>query len=200
MTQCSEGHLFCLDCARKNAENEAGRGRYRLLCMAGCKSEFPRREMFRFLDHKLLLALEKNEQEEVLRMADLQDLTKCPFCDYAAICAPIEEDKEFRCRNPDCCYPFHASPPLVLVLTLSIGMEVSCRHCQQKTHIPQTCEEVSKLSVRHKLEEAMTEALVRTCNKCKNKFIKESGCNKMTCSRCRTLQWYNFPILLIVGS
>lgn len=110
MTQCSEGHLFCLDCARRNAENEAGRGRYQLLCMAGCKSEFPRREMLRFLDEKLQLALEKNEQEEVLRMADLKDLTKCPFCDYAAICAPIEEDKEFRCGNPDCCYPFHVPP------------------------------------------------------------------------------------------
>ncbi|KAF8456910.1 hypothetical protein BGX38DRAFT_885237 [Terfezia claveryi] len=174
MTQCNEGHLFCLDCARRNAENEVGRGRYRLLCMAGCKSEFPRREVLRFLDEKLILALEKNEQEEVLRMADLKDLTKCPFCDYAAICAPIDEDKEFRCGNPDC-------------------LEISCRHCQQKSHIPQTCEEVSKdgkLSVRHKLEEAMTEALVRTCKKCNNKFIKESGCNKMSCSRCHTLQCY----------
>lgn len=102
MTQCNEGHLFCLDCARRNAENEVGRGRYRLLCMAGCKSEFPRREVLRFLDEKLILALEKNEQEEVLRIADLKGLTKCPFCDYAAICAPIDEDKEFRCGNPDC--------------------------------------------------------------------------------------------------
>ncbi|KAF8461391.1 hypothetical protein BDZ91DRAFT_798120 [Kalaharituber pfeilii] len=174
MTQCCEGHLFCLDCARRNAENEVGRGRYQLLCMAGCNAEFPRAEMQRFLTEKLLAALSKNEQEEALRMADLEGLTKCPFCDYAAICKPIEEDKEFRCENPEC-------------------MIVSCRHCQLKSHIPQTCQEASKdgkLSIRHKVEEAMTEALVRTCKKCGNKFIKESGCNKMCCTRCGTLQCY----------
>src|SRR4051812_7186024 len=86
MTQCYDGHLFCLDCARKNAENEVGRGRYQLLCMAGCKNEFPRREILRFADHALIAALDKNEQEEALRMAEIPDLTKCPFCDFAGIC------------------------------------------------------------------------------------------------------------------
>lgn len=191
MTQCCEGHLFCIDCARRNAENEVGRGRYRLLCMAGCNSEFPRREMLRFLDHKLLQALDKNEQEEVLRMADLEDLTKCPFCDYAAICAPIEVDNQFACLNPEC-----MQLPFILMskyhTDTNTGLMLSCRKCKQKTHIPMTCEEASKdgkLSYRHTLEEAMTEALVRTCKKCSNKFIKESGCNKMTCTRCRTMQW-----------
>ncbi|KAI5806741.1 hypothetical protein DFH27DRAFT_479993 [Peziza echinospora] len=174
MTQCGDGHLFCLDCAKRNAENEVGRGRYQLLCMAGCKNEFPRREILRFLEPNLMAALEKNEQEEALRMANLHDLTKCPFCNYAAICVPIEQDKEFRCGNQEC-------------------GEVSCRHCQLKTHIPRSCEEVAKenkLSIRHQVEEAMTEALVRTCTKCSNKFIKEYGCNKMTCSRCHTLHCY----------
>jgi len=31
------------------------------------------------------------------------------------------------------------------------------------------------------IEEAMTAAFVRTCNKCKKQFMKEYGCNKMTC-------------------
>lgn len=109
MTQCFEGHLFCIDCARKNAENEVGQGRHRLLCMAGCKSEFPRQEALRFLDEKLISALEKNAQEEALRLADLEGLTKCPFCDFAAICQPIEFDKEFRCCNPECRPPPYPS-------------------------------------------------------------------------------------------
>lgn len=108
MTQCAEGHLFCLDCARRNAEHEVGRGQYKLLCMTGCKAEFPRSEVPRFLDEKTSAALAKYEQEEMLRLAQLENLTKCPFCDYAAICAPVEEDKEFRCDNPDC----KISPPL----------------------------------------------------------------------------------------
>ena len=36
----------------------------------------------------------------------------------------------------------------------------------------------------------MTEALVRSCQKCKNKYIKEFGCNKMMCTRCSSIQCY----------
>jgi TRIAD3 protein (E3 ubiquitin-protein ligase RNF216) len=35
----------------------------------------------------------------------------------------------------------------------------------------------------------MSAALIRHCNKCKHPFIKEQGCNKMTCTHCRNLQW-----------
>lgn len=39
----------------------------------------------------------------------------------------------------------------------------------------------NKLSAKHVVEEAMSNALIRKCNKCKNPFLKESGCNKMKC-------------------
>ena len=39
----------------------------------------------------------------------------------------------------------------------------------------------NKLSAKHMVEEAMSNALIRKCNKCKNPFLKESGCNKMKC-------------------
>jgi TRIAD3 protein (E3 ubiquitin-protein ligase RNF216) len=48
------------------------------------------------------MALERLQQEEALRVAEIDGLVQCPFCDYAAICGPIEEDKEFRCQNPEC--------------------------------------------------------------------------------------------------
>src|SRR5436190_20393828 len=35
----------------------------------------------------------------------------------------------------------------------------------------------------------MTAALIQKCNKCAKPFVKESGCNKMTCS-CGNLQCY----------
>ncbi|PWW73084.1 hypothetical protein C7212DRAFT_347250 [Tuber magnatum] len=176
MTHCNDLHFFCLDCARRNAETEVGRGHHKLSCIdgSGCKAPFPRGQMLRFLDAGTLSALEKIEQEDALRIADIDGLVKCPFCDYGAICVPPQVDKEFKCQNPDC-------------------MEISCRLCNQKSHIPLTCQEYAKdnkLNARHRVEEAMTEALVRKCNKCSYPYIKEYGCNKIYCSRCYTLQCY----------
>lgn len=107
MTHCNELHFFCLDCARRNAENEVGNGRHKLACMdgSGCRSEFSRREVLRFLDEKTLSALAKIEQEDALRIAEIDGFVTCPFCDWGAICAPAEIDKEFRCQNSECKKP-----------------------------------------------------------------------------------------------
>lgn len=129
-----------------------------------------------FLDEKTQIALERNLLEANLRMAGIEDLASCPFCPNAAQYPPIEVDKEFRCDAEDC-------------------RKTSCRLCKLETHIPKSCEENSKemgLSVRRQIEEAMSEALIRKCNKCGTPFVKEEGCNKMTCTRpgCRNVQCY----------
>jgi len=83
-------------------------------------------------------------------MAGLDDLASCPFCPYAAECPPPETDKEFRCENPEC------------------GI-ISCRLCNKKSHVPMSCEEAEKekgFSARREIEEAMSAAVIRTCNKC----------------------------------
>ncbi|KAI9836388.1 MAG: hypothetical protein M1819_001418 [Sarea resinae] len=178
MTHCNglDTHFFCLECARRNAEVEIGRSRYEVKCMdgSGCDGEFDRQQIARFLDRKTVEKLERLRQQEEIRLAGLDDLSNCPFCDFAAIYPSVEEDKEFRCENPEC-------------------QKVSCRLCNVETHVPLSCEEYAKdnkVTVRHLVEEAMTEALVRSCNKCKNKFIKEDGCNKMVCTRCGNKQCY----------
>jgi len=141
---------------------------------SGCKAEFAKEQIRRFLDQKTMDTLERLQQQDEIRLADLDDLTSCPFCDFAAICPPVEEDREFRCANPEC-------------------EKVSCRLCKHETHIPLSCEayaKENKVTIRHAVEEAMTEALVRSCHKCKNKYIKEFGCNKMMCTRCMSIQCY----------
>jgi TRIAD3 protein (E3 ubiquitin-protein ligase RNF216) len=151
MTHCDgdDCHFFCLDCAKRNADNEIGQSRYKLRCMdgSGCTAEFSRQQVQRFLDDKTLAALARIQQDDEIRMAELDGLAKCPFCDFAAICPPVEIDREFRCRNSEC-------------------ERTSCRLCRQETHIPLSCKDFAKenrATIRHAVEEAMTEALVRSC-------------------------------------
>lgn len=172
MTHCDgEGcHFFCLGCAKTNANTVIGNSRYVLQCMdgSGCKATFSRYERSRFLDDKTIEKLERLQQQDEIRMAEIQNLSTCPFCDFAAICVPVEEDREFRCHNPEC-------------------EEVSCRLCKAKTHIPMSCEEFKKetgVSERRVIEEARTEALIRTCGKCQVRILKEEGCNKVICTSC----------------
>ncbi|KAL2257598.1 hypothetical protein VTK26DRAFT_9421 [Humicola hyalothermophila] len=171
-------HWFCRGCARRMAESQIGLSKYHLACMSmeGCDATFDNEQKRLFLDDKLLAALDRIEQEAVIRMAGIENLETCPFCPFAAECPPVEEDKEFRCANPEC-------------------ELVSCRLCRQETHIPKTCEEAARemgYSARRTLEEAMSAALIRKCNKCGTPFIKEYGCNKMTCTRagCMNTQCY----------
>jgi TRIAD3 protein (E3 ubiquitin-protein ligase RNF216) len=135
------------------AEHVVGLSKHRLNCMSmdGCDATFARDQKALFLDDKLATALELIEQEEALRMAGIENLATCPFCPYAAEYPPVEENKEFQCENPDC-------------------RVVSCRLCRQETHIPKTCQESAKErghSARRTIEEAMSAALIRKCNKCK---------------------------------
>lgn len=169
LTHCNgeELHFFCLECAETYAKNEIGSLRYELTCMAGggCTASFSREQKQRFMTASSFEAIERIQQQAELRLAELTNLSTCPFCDYAAICPPVDIDKEFRCRNPEC-------------------EKISCRLCKLNSHLPLTCLESKKengISERHVLEEARTEALLRTCPKCKVKILKSDGCNKVTC-------------------
>jgi len=125
-------------------------------------------------DKQTLAKLAQLQQEKDIRDADMDDLEECPFCDYKAIMPPVEENFEFRCANPEC-------------------ERTSCRRCKAISHIPVSCEQHAKdnkVNSRHIVEEAMTAALVRSCNKCKKQFIKDHGCNKMTCPSCGNKQCY----------
>lgn len=169
LTHCDgdEPHFFCFDCAQRNVMEEIGQSRFKLQCMdgSGCKASFSHEQKQRFLDEKTFEALERGQQQAQIRLANLENLSKCPFCDFAAICPPIGIDREFRCSNLDC-------------------EKISCRLCNVESHTPLTCEEAKKengVSERHIVEEARTEALLRTCPKCNVKIIKEDGCNKVIC-------------------
>lgn len=197
MVHCDgdEMHYFCRSCARRNVETVIGLSKYEFSCMStdACEAGFSMEQRLLFLDKKTLKKLERLEREANLRQAGIENLASCPFCDFAAEYPPVEVNKVFTCENPEC------------------GV-VSCRLCKEEAHIPKTCEEMKKEDngeeARKTIEEAMSSAMIRKCNKCKlwdadrvgppsvnwtagsAPFIKEAGCNKMTCTRCMNVQCY----------
>ncbi len=70
--------------------------------------------------------------------------------------------RRFQCRSPICALP-------------------SCLSCHKLWQDPHICHESAVLSLRTTIESARTAALKRTCPRCGLGFIKESGCNKLTC-------------------
>lgn len=169
-------HFFCFSCVKNGAEAQIGVMKYEMKCfdVSGCNAGFNRFRLSEAVGRSVMAKLESLQQQDEIARAGIEGLEDCPFCDFKAICPPVAEDREFRCRNPEC-------------------ERVSCRLCKDETHVPKTCEEAKKergIPERHFVEEAMSEALIRTCPRCKVKIVKEMGCNKMTCIQCRCIMCY----------
>ncbi|RDB24555.1 hypothetical protein Hypma_008324 [Hypsizygus marmoreus] len=172
MVQCPETHLFCSTCVSSYAATLLGTHDPNIKCMhpSGCTLLLPESELRRVLPEKSLELWDRVRQRKALEAAkdDGLDVEECPFCDWACVVGrPFEEERLFRCGNEDVC-----------------GV-VSCRGCKKPDHLPRTCKEVVEadkaLDGRHAIEEAMSEALMRICPKCSKPFVKEHGCNMMTC-------------------
>jgi hypothetical protein len=161
-------HLFCYSCVKKGAESQVGLMKYEMKCfdVSGCQAHFHRKLLRQVVGDKLMDKLDYYQQRDEIEKAGIEGLEDCPFCDFRAICSPVEEDKEFQCQNTDC-------------------KKISCRLCKEESHTPKSCEDAKKekgISERHAVEEAMTQALVRTCPRCKIPIVKENGCNKVQCN------------------
>jgi len=165
MVQCPEAHLFCRTCMKSYAANLLGMDDPKINCIdqSGCAAPIPESELRRFLPDGMMKLWERVKQRKEIEAAGLVGLEECPFCDYAVIIEDAE-DKLLRCGN------------------LGVCGVVSCRTCKKSNHLPKTCDEVdSVLDGRHAVEEAMSQALFRNCPRCQKAFIKDGGCNHMTC-------------------
>ncbi|KAI9225021.1 hypothetical protein BC828DRAFT_371896 [Blastocladiella britannica] len=123
---------------------------------------------------KLLRAHEKIAAEASVKNAEIPGFHECPFCDYGAVIP--EGSRVFKCEM---CH------------------RESCVLCETESHLPLNCQEAERkrdldnvLNVKHRIEERMSEALMRKCPKCKTVYVKENGCNKIVCSKCKTYMCY----------
>ncbi|SCV73297.1 BQ2448_7223 [Microbotryum intermedium] len=182
-TKCSNGCVFCLDCARKYAETRIEECHHTLPCMSTtpCQGVFIDAEAILFLPRTSFARLEQLRQDYEIERAQIPGLEKCPFCPYAVILDP-HHGRIFQCLMPDCAIS-------------------SCRRCLKEDHSPMTCKEaaehkparaIHKVAGQHSprfaVDEAMSDALIRKCPniKCAKTYIKEEGCNHIICTACRT--------------
>ncbi|CAG0894515.1 unnamed protein product [Darwinula stevensoni] len=166
MEACPEGHTFCGSCVKRHVNEQVGQGRVDFPCLdVSCSALFDYRTLAKLMKPSVMSRILKQKQAEEIKAADIPCLECCPFCDFAMIVEDSNE-KLFRCLNPEC-------------------MKESCRLCKEPSHIPLRCDEVEKeaeVQARTYLENEMSESIIRECHKCHKRFMKEEGCNKMTCS------------------
>lgn len=178
--QSDELHAFCYSCINAYVRSQVGMMKHEIKCVAStspCSASFTWPDLCTALDEGLTHKLEHLRQRDDIAAAGIEGLSECPFCDYKAICPPVEQDKEFRCANTPACG------------------KVSCRMCNRETHVPLTCKEAGEsrtTDARLRVEEAMSEALIRICpnERCRVPIVKELGCNKMVCVKCSTKMCY----------
>lgn len=168
VVMCDSGCMFCPTCTRRGSEVQLGENKSSITCLLTCGAEIPLSSIQKHLSTKLYSKLTERKQLAEIEAAGLENLVQCPGCNYAVIVPADSQDKVITCGNPEC------------------GRQ-TCRQCGEESHIPLTCDEVEKdteVKARTKVEDAMTEAMLRECPnvKCKKKYFKEEGCNKMTCT------------------
>ncbi|KAI1624237.1 hypothetical protein EDD37DRAFT_549001, partial [Exophiala viscosa] len=171
-----EPHFFCYVCVEGLADNQVGMLKYEMRCMdgSGCTAELSNEAVGKAVPILTFDRLALNKQQAEVRLAGIEGLEKCKWCDYQAVCENVDKDPVFYCLNPEC-------------------KRATCRKCEMDSHLPRTCEENQRdndLHGLHAVEEARSEAVMRICPKCKVKIMKEQGCNKMTCSTCNTMMCY----------
>ncbi len=172
--QCSEGHLFCKACLAHYVEQTVfGDGRSVLKCMSTmetCDGIFSD-EMIRLsLPEKVFAKFSEAQSRDALKAANIDNLLSCYNCSFQVEMT----DEAGNVLNCPSCF------------------KSTCKLCKEESHVPLKCSEVEKkgqTSKRLSVEEAMTEARIRECPKCKTRFFKIEGCNKMTCT-CNTLICY----------
>ena len=172
LVPCSEGHSFCKDCVVAGAAVAIGEAKSAIYCFGKCGNEIGMAELKKVLSPSMLEKLLERKWAEEVSSAGIANLVSCPFCLYKAIMED-EYGTILACRNPAC------------------GRD-SCLLCNEPCHVPFSCDEERprEESRRKLIEEQLTGALVRECNKCRTRFLKTEGCNKMTCPSCDAKMCY----------
>ncbi|KAJ9651604.1 hypothetical protein H2198_009133, partial [Neophaeococcomyces mojaviensis] len=85
-------HFFCYDCVRGLADSQIGLMKYEMLCMdsSRCNEKLDTDGIGKAIPVKTFDRLAFNQQQAEIAAAEIEGLEQCPFCDFKAICDPVE--------------------------------------------------------------------------------------------------------------
>jgi hypothetical protein len=159
MVQCDHGHKICTSCVTREVECLISEGVTEFGCPSmNCSGCIEQRALATKIPHSLWKRVIEFEAERVMFGSRLEGIVHCAHCGFMCI---FEGLGAMIC--PEC------------------GLE-TCSNCQAPAH-KGSC---SRLDQSHQAEEAATDELIAACPECKRRFVREVGCNKMTCPVCNT--------------
>lgn len=162
-------HTVCEGCVRHLVQARIGEGSatpLTCLAMGGCKAPLSHGAVAQALATPVRRQRDAIVARAELVRADIEGLQSCPFCPYSCVAPALYTDTTFRCEHPTC------------------GRR-SCTKCSAEIFpdTPHVCPEAD-------VENALTDAVIRSCPRCATRFYKDSGCNKMRCPTCAAESCY----------
>ena len=176
-------HLVCSDCITGSIKSNISEGVGTFACIFDnsekCGGVYDTEILKTVLDADTMSKLAElvEVKEASAKALKLDNYQLCPFCSRfgCVLIAPAIGECEkcgkhwcATCRRED-----HGS-----------------RHCYELefklgTSIRQWCDDIDRM-----IHEIMTNQTAHRCPKCKSTFIKEEGCNKITCNKCHAYSCY----------
>ena len=164
-------HAFCKECISGYIKSALDDRKAQKVCMMseeGCNGTYTNTDIKSCISEKVYSDFEdiSNINDTIQFCKIFDDFTMCPFCSkYGCIADQgIQYVKCGRCEKTWC---------------------VTCR---KEQHDKDPCGKIKDSTdlagIKRIINETITEALTHTCPNCNVKYIKDNGCNMMTCVSC----------------
>jgi TRIAD3 protein (E3 ubiquitin-protein ligase RNF216) len=153
--------MFCGMCLHKYIENLVSTGDWRVKCLAvsGCREVIPiealKGKVSQFLIDRLV------ESEVASHRSRRDGFVTCHFCRHQNRIDRLEREI-LRCRH--CGW-------------------ATCPRCERPSHVGADCT-ADRAQKQALAEEAANSGLAWCCSKCEREFVRDGGCNKLTCPFC----------------